>query len=114
MKKLLLILLLVNRLVLAQGLGITNSGALAATAMSGPHFITVSWSASTTPNVTYAVGRSLTSGTEVIISSGIIGTTYNDTTAISGTHYFYVAIVCGKIALTNCNIQSNETSATAI
>jgi fibronectin type 3 domain-containing protein len=58
-----------------------------------PHTVTLSWTASTTPNVSYNIYRSAKSnGTYTKIGSvgvGVLG--YVDSTALAGETYFYVA-----------------------
>jgi fibronectin type 3 domain-containing protein len=58
-----------------------------------PHTVTLNWTASTTPNVSYNIYRSGTSnGTYNKIGSVGVGVlTYTDTTALAGETYFYVA-----------------------
>jgi fibronectin type 3 domain-containing protein len=66
---------------------IANSAA----AQTIQHGVNVSWSWSGTGTATYNVYRSTTSGAEAKppIVSGITITTYNDSTAIIGTKYYY-------------------------
>jgi fibronectin type 3 domain-containing protein len=58
-----------------------------------PHTVTLNWTASTTPNVSYNIYRSGTSnGTYTKIGSVGVGVlTYTDSTALAGETYFYVA-----------------------
>jgi fibronectin type 3 domain-containing protein len=54
----------------------------------------LSWTASTTPNVTYNVYRATAATgpfTTPLNSSPITGTTYTDTTVQAGQTYYYVA-----------------------
>jgi hypothetical protein len=57
------------------------------------HTVTLSWTASTTPNVSYNVYRAATSGgTYTKIGSVGVGVlSYIDSTALAGETYFYVA-----------------------
>jgi fibronectin type 3 domain-containing protein len=57
------------------------------------HTVTLSWTASTTPNVSYNIYRSATSnGTYTKIGSVGVGVlSYTDSTALAGETYFYVA-----------------------
>ena len=57
------------------------------------HTVTLSWTASTTPNVSYNVHRAATSGgTYTKIGSVGVGVlSYIDSTALAGETYFYVA-----------------------
>lgn len=54
------------------------------------HSITLTWTASVTPGVTYTVYRATaTAGPFVAVASGVAGVTFTDTTAVPGTAYFY-------------------------
>jgi fibronectin type 3 domain-containing protein len=57
------------------------------------HSVDLSWNASSTPGVTYAVFRSTQSGgqnPQSPLASNLTGTTFTDTTVQSGQTYFYV------------------------
>lgn|ERR1700693_430440 len=58
-----------------------------------PHTVTLSWTASTTPNVSYNIYRSATSnGTYTKVGSVGVGVlSYIDSTTLAGETYFYVA-----------------------
>jgi hypothetical protein len=59
-----------------------------------PHSVALSWTASTSPNVTgYNVYRSTVSGGPytLVNSALIVGTSYTDTTVLAGQTYYYVA-----------------------
>ena len=63
------------------------------------HAANLSWTASTTPNVTYNVYRAAASTgpfTTPLNSSPITGTTYVDTTVQAGQTYYYVATAVAK------------------
>lgn len=58
------------------------------------HAAILSWTASTTPNVTYNVYRATSSSgpfTTLVNTSPITGTTFTDTTVQAGQTYYYVA-----------------------
>jgi fibronectin type 3 domain-containing protein len=55
------------------------------------HSADLDWNASTTPNVTYNLYRSDTSGTGyALVASALTILSYTDTTVVSGTTYYYV------------------------
>ena len=62
-------------------------------AAGNPHTVTLNWTASTTPNVSYNIYRSATlNGTYTKIGSVGVGVlSYIDSTALAGQTYFYVA-----------------------
>jgi hypothetical protein len=72
---------------------VTNAALGGACVAGNPHTVSLSWTASTTPNVSYNIYRSTTSnGTYTKIGSvgvGVLG--YADSTALAGQTYFYVA-----------------------
>jgi cellulose 1,4-beta-cellobiosidase len=54
------------------------------------HSVTLTWTASTSPNVTYTVYRATAqAGPFTAIGTGIAGVTFVDTTATPGTTYYY-------------------------
>ncbi len=76
-----------------------------------PHYVTLNWVASTTPNVTYNVYRSTTSGVyppTPFASSGT-ATTYTDMTVTAGVTYYYVVTAVSGSSESG---HSNETPAT--
>jgi hypothetical protein len=76
-----------------------------------PHKTTLSWTASTTPNVTYTVYRSTSAaGPFTAIGSGVITTTFTDTTEVPGTKYFF-EVDAVDVANQDSG-PSNQTSAT--
>jgi glucosylceramidase len=70
----------------------TAPSSLTATAVSSGQ-INLSWTASTTPSVTYSVYRSTSSGftpgSGNLITSGLSGTTYSNTGLTASTDYYY-------------------------
>ena len=60
---------------------------------ANPHSVTLNWTASTTPNVSYNVYRALTSGGPYtkIGSVGVGVVTYTDGSALAGQTYYYIA-----------------------
>jgi hypothetical protein len=59
-----------------------------------PKTVTLSWVASVTPGVTYNIYRGTTSGgpySTKVNSSPIVGTSFTDTSVVSGQTYYYVA-----------------------
>jgi hypothetical protein len=72
---------------------VTNAALGGACSAGSPHTVSLSWTASTTPNVSYNIYRSITSGANYIkigsVGVGVIS--YTDTTALAGQTYFYVA-----------------------
>lgn len=54
------------------------------------HSVGLSWVLSTTPNTSSNVKRSTTSGSGYTTLINTLGTTYTDTSVVSGTTYFYV------------------------
>jgi hypothetical protein len=83
----------------------TGTGAVA-------HSASLSWTASTTANVTYNIYRATTSGaySSTPIASSIAGTTYVDTTVAAGQTYFYVVKAVDGSG--NLSTPSNEATAT--
>lgn len=73
------------------------------------HTVALSWTASTSPGVTYNVYRGLQSGGPYTqIASGVSSTAYTDTAVTTGTVYFYVVTAFDG---TNESIYSNEAMA---
>ena len=58
-------------------------------ALGGPTRINLSWTASSGAT-SYRVKRGLTAGSETLLASGVIGTSFADTTVVKGTRYYYV------------------------
>jgi hypothetical protein len=73
------------------------------------HSVSLNWAASTTPNVTYNVYRSNTSGSySTPLATLIGGTTYTDNNVASGqTYYYVVTAVNGGVE----SVHSNESPA---
>lgn len=72
------------------------------------HSATLTWTASTTPSVTYNVFRATSSTgpfTTPLNSSPITGLTYTDTSVVAGTTYYYVAT-----AVATGGVQSADSS----
>ena len=76
-----------------------------------PHSVTLTWAAAATPNVTYNVYRSTTTGTGYVKlnTSPISGLSYTDTTVANGTTYYYVVRSVSSTGIESVN--SNEVSA---
>src|SRR5216684_4089922 len=82
-------------------------------AVAGNSGVALSWAAPASnggaPVTSYNVLRSTTNGTETLLSSGVVGTTFTDSTVSNGTTFFY------KVAAVNSvgpGPLSNEASAT--
>ena len=82
-------------------------------AVAGNSGVALSWAAPASnggaPVTSYNVLRSTTTGTETLLSSGVVGTTFTDSTVSNGTTFFY------KVAAVNSvgpGPLSNEASAT--
>lgn len=92
------------------GMMIFFGGRTAGAQTASAHQITVTWTASTTPNVTYNVYRATAAaGPWTAITTGLSVLTFTDTTATPGTQYFYeVDSVLG----TNLSGPSNVANAT--
>ena len=75
--------------------------------------VALSWTAPTGA-VGYNIHRGTTSGTETLLASGVLSTTYTDATAVIGVTYYYkVTAVNGNLApLPSESTPSNEASAT--
>jgi hypothetical protein len=58
---------------------------------SAAHTVALSWTASTSPSVSYNIYRATASGAFAKIASGVTGTSYSDTTVASATTYQYQA-----------------------
>ena len=75
-------------------------------AMEGNNRTTLSWSPGSGSTGTYSVFRGTKSGAEAAtpLASGLMGTTYTDTTSTDGTTYFYT------ITATNSGVSSNPST----
>jgi hypothetical protein len=71
---------------------VTNAALGGACSAGNPHTATLSWTASTTPNVSYNIYRSSTAGGPYtkVGSVGVGVVSYIDTQALAGQTYFYV------------------------
>jgi len=69
-----------------------------------PHYVTLNWTASTTPSVTYNVYRTTTSGVYAgALASAGAATTYTDSTVAAGqTYYYVVTAVSGSTESPKC------------
>ncbi len=77
-------------------------------ATAGNASVALNWSA-VSGATSYALKRATTSsGTYTTVQSGIVGTTFTDTTAVNGTSYFY--IVTASNALFESDISSEATA----
>jgi hypothetical protein len=82
---------------------------LTASATGLVHAIALSWTAAATAT-SYNVYRGLTTGSETLLTSGVVGTSYTDNGLTTGQAYFY------KVTAVNSggeSPQSNEATATA-
>lgn len=103
-------------LALAMALAGYPAGALAQTKTSKPfsiqvgHVVSLSWTASTTPEVTYNMYVSAVPGGPYIRvnTSPIAGLTYRDLNATAGNTYYYVATAVDSSG--NESVNSNEVS----
>lgn len=69
------------------------------------HSVSLAWTASLTPNVTYNMYRGA-QGAEVLIKTGITGTTFTDTGLTANTQFCYFATAIN--AATKESVPSNE------
>jgi fibronectin type 3 domain-containing protein len=73
----------------------------------GKHSVSLSWTASTTPGVTYNLYRgtaaNVCSGTPTPLATGISGTTFTDSTAALNTTYFYNVSAVGTGGESACD-----------
>ncbi len=76
-----------------------------------PHYVTLNWTASTTPNVTYNIYRSTTSGSysQTPLASSGTAMTYTDMSVTAGITYYYVVTA---VSSAGESAHSNETPAT--
>lgn len=70
------------------------TGLAATTGLDG--HVPLSWTASAGAT-SYAVKRGTVSGTYTVTVPGIVGTTYDDTTAVDSTPYFYVVLAVNSV-----------------
>lgn len=76
-----------------------------------PHAVTLTWAASTTPNVTYSVHRSETAGGPYsVIKTGVGVLSFFDTDVIAGRTYYYVVTAVDSSG--NASVFSNQATAT--
>lgn len=78
----------------------------------GQHYATLTWVASTTPNVTYKVLRGETAGGPYtpISASQVVNLTYTDALVLAGRTYYYVVRAVDSSGSESVN--SNEAAAT--
>lgn len=103
MKRLLLLILMlclsaltptVSRAQKASGAGKAAGAGSIMSPGSSSHYVTLTWTASTTPGVTgYNIYRSLTTGGTYtkLTPTAVSGTTYTDSNVTAGITYYYVA-----------------------
>jgi hypothetical protein len=72
---------------------VTNAALGGACSAGNPHTVTLNWTASTTPNVSYNIYRSTTAGGPYtkVGSVGVGVVSYIDSTSLAGQTYFYIA-----------------------
>lgn len=76
-----------------------------------PHAVTLTWVASTTPNVTYIVSRSETAGGPYsVIKTGVGILSFFDSNVVAGRTYYYVVTAVDSSG--NASVNSNEATAT--
>jgi hypothetical protein len=83
-------------------------------ATPGIALVSLSWTVPAdggSPITGYDVYRGDTTGTETLLASGLTGTTYDDTTALTNSTYYYVVTVVNAVGE---SVWSNEVSATAL
>jgi fibronectin type 3 domain-containing protein len=77
------------------------------------HSASLSWTASTSPNVTgYNIYRSTTSGTGYVLinTSPISGVTYTDSTVSASTTYYYVATALNSSGVESTTYSNQATA----
>lgn len=82
-------------------------------ATAGTALVSLSWTAPAdggSPITGYNVYRGTASGGETLLVAGVAGPTYDDTTAVTGTTYYYVVTAVNAVGE---SVWSNEVSATA-
>jgi fibronectin type 3 domain-containing protein len=76
----------------------------------GQHQVVLTWTASTTPSVTYNVYRGIAtgvcSGTPTPYATNISPTTYTDTSVTLGTTYFYAVSAVGSGGESACSSEA--------
>jgi len=85
-----------------------------ASATAGTALVSLSWTVPAdggSPITGYNVYRGDTTLTEVLLVSALTATTYDDTTALTGSTYFYVVTAVNAVGE---SVWSNEVSATAL
>jgi hypothetical protein len=89
---------------------LTNAALTGVCTTANLHTVTLNWTASTTPNVTYNVYRGTTSGGPYtkLTSSPVSAVAYTDSTIFAGQTYYYVTTA---IAAGAESAYSNEASA---
>ncbi|MFA5991612.1 MAG: fibronectin type III domain-containing protein [Candidatus Doudnabacteria bacterium] len=77
----------------------------------GQHYVTLTWVASTSPNVSYKVLRGETTGGpyQQVSSSPVVNLTYIDALVLAGRTYYYVVRAVDSNG--NESVDSNEASA---
>src|SRR5262245_43823388 len=74
-----------------------------------PHSVALTWEASTTPNVTYNIYRSNTSGAySATPLASVSWTSYDDSAVQAGQAYFYIVRAVDSIDPNNLSAPSNE------
>ena len=58
----------------------------------GVNYVSLTWNASTTPNVTYTLYRATGGGPATVLQSGVTATNYNDQTVSGSTTYTYYVV----------------------
>jgi len=83
-------------------------------ATAGTALVSLSWTPPAdggSPITSYSVYRGDTTLTEVLLASALTGATYDDTSALTGSTYFYVITAVNAVGE---SVWSNEVSATAL
>jgi hypothetical protein len=90
---------------------LTNAALTGVCTTANSHTVTLNWTASTTPSVTYRVYRATASGAYTTpLATSLSATTYVDSTALAGQTYYYVTTAVDS----NNNESSHSNEATAV